>query len=68
MMTVKELYNYCEEQIKNGMGDQNIILCVNGDEFKPLDGGFSSLVYNDSAVYDLLEDIGLEEDAAIVLN
>ena len=67
-MTVKELYNYCEEQIKNGNGDRDVILCVNGDEFKPLDGGFSSPVYNDSAIYDALEDLGLEEDDAIILN
>ena len=67
-MTVKELYELCKAEIENGNGDRNIVLCVNGDEFHSLENKFSSLVYNDSAIYDLLDEWGAEEDSVIVLN
>lgn len=67
-MTVNELYERCKEEIKNGNGERDIILCVNNDEFHTLEGGFSSPVYNDSAIYDLLEEYEAEEDSVIVLN
>ena len=67
-MTVKELYDLCKKEIENGKGDKNIVLCVNGNEFHPLENYFSSPVYNDSAIYDLLEELEEEEDNVIVLN
>lgn len=51
-MTVKELYDLCKKEIENGNGDRNIVLCVNGNEFYPLENNFSSPVYNDSAIED----------------
>ena len=67
-MTVKELYELCKQEIENGNRDRNIVLCVNGDEFHALESGFSSPVYNDSAIYDLLEEWEEEEDNVVVLN
>ena len=67
-MTIKKLYELCKSQIENGNGDREIILCVNGDEFYPLENYFSSPVYNNSAVYDLIEEWGATEDEVIVLN
>ena len=67
-MTVKDLYELCKKEIEEGNGDRNIVLCVNGDEFHPLENKFSSPVYNDSAIYDLIEEWGEEEDNVIVLN
>ena len=66
-MTVNELFELCKQEIENGNGDRNIVLCVNGDEFHPLENYFSSPVYNDSAIYDLLEEWEEEEDNVIVL-
>ena len=67
-MTVKELYELCKAEIENGNGNRDIVLCVNGDEFHSLENKFSSPVYNDSAIYDLLEEWDAEEDSVIVLN
>ena len=67
-MTVNELFELCKKEIENGNGDRNIVLCVTGDEFQPLENYFSSPVYNDSAIYDLLEEWEEEEDSVIVLN
>ena len=67
-MTVNKLFELCKQEIENGNGDRNIVLCVNGDEFHPLENYFSSPVYNDSAIYDLLEEWEEEEDSVIVLN
>lgn len=67
-MTVKDLFELCKKEIEEGNGDRNIVLCVNGDEFHPLENNFSSPVYNDSAIYDLLEEWEEEEDNVIVLN
>ena len=50
-MTVKDLFELCKKEIEEGNGDRNIVLCVNGDEFHPLENKFSSPVYNDSAIY-----------------
>ena len=68
MLTIKELHDLCEKEIENGNGDRNIILCVNNDEFHPLTKNFSSPVYNDSDVYELIEELEMEEDDVIVLN
>ena len=67
-MTIKRLYELCKAEIENGNGDRDIILCVNGDEFYPLENYFSSPVNNDSAVYDLIEEWEATEDDVIVLN
>lgn len=67
-MTVKELHELCKNEIENGNGDRDIVLCVNGDEFHSLENKFSSPVYNDSAIYDLLEEWEADEDSVIVLN
>ena len=67
-MTIKRLYELCKAEIENGNGDRDIILCVNGDEFYPLENYFSSPVNNDSAVYDLIEELEATEDDVIVLN
>lgn len=67
-MTVKELYEKCKAEIENGFGDNEIILCVNDCDFHPLEGGFSSLIYNDNSIYDYLEADGIDEDNAIILN
>lgn len=66
-MTVKELYERCKKEIENGKGDNDIILCVNQDEFYSLESGFSSPVYNDSGIYDFIEDTMYDDDV-IVLN
>lgn len=67
-MTVKELYELCKKEIEDGNGDRDIVLCVNGEEFHPLENKFSSPVYNDSSIYDFLEDWEADEDSVIVLN
>ena len=67
-MTVRELYMLCEKQIENGKEYNEIILCTDDDRFIFLESGFSSPVYNDSAIYDLLEDCDMEEDEVVVLN
>lgn len=67
-MTVKELFELCKEEIEAGNGDRDIVLCVNEEEFYPLVNHFSSPVYNDSKIYDLLEEWEEEEDNIIVLN
>lgn len=67
-MTINKLFELCAEEIKNGNGEKEIVLCVNNDEFYPLENYFSSPVYNDSAIYDLLEDWEADEDDVIVLN
>lgn len=68
-MTVKELYEKCKMELENGNGDRNIILCVNDNEFHQLEGGFSSPIYNNEAIYDWLENEGIdEEDSIIILN
>ena len=67
-MTIKELYELCKKEIENGNGDRSIILCVNGDEFHPLENYFSSPVNNDSSIYDLIKEWEAEEDDVIVLN
>ena len=67
-MTVNKLFELCKQEIDNGNGDRNIVLCVNGDEFHPLENYFSSPVYNDSTIYNLLEELKEEEDNVIVLN
>lgn len=67
-MTVDELFELCKQEIEHGNGDRNIVLCVNDDEFHALENKFSSPVCNDSAIYDLLEEWGEEEDNVIVLN
>lgn len=67
-MTVNELYERCKEEIENGNGERDIILCVNDYELYPLEGGFSSPVYNDDTIYAFLEEYGAEEDSVIVLN
>lgn len=71
-MTVQRLYELCQEEIKNGNGDRDIVLCVNDNEFHALECGFSSPVYNDSNIYDYMEEWGIDveedEDSVIVLN
>lgn len=67
-MTVKELYERCKTEIENGYGDNEIILCVNDNDFHELEGGFSSPIYNDNSIYDWLEAYGIEEDDVIILN
>ena len=68
-MTVEELCKRCEKEIQDGNGNAEIILCVNDEEFYALEGSFSSLVYNDSEVYEFLENqLNIEENNAIVLN
>lgn len=68
MLTVKELFEKCKAEIEKGNGDRKIILCVNDDEFHTLRCSFSSPVYNASAVYEKIEDLGESEDSVIVLN
>lgn len=60
--------SYAKKEIENGNGDRDIVLCVNGDEFHPLENYFSSPVYNDSSIYDFLEEYEAEEESVIVLN
>ena len=67
-MTVNKLFELCKQEIENINGYINILLCINDDEFHPLENYFSSPVYNDSAIYDLLEEWEEEEDNVIVLN
>ena len=67
-MTVKELYEVCKVAIAEGKGDRDIFLCVNQDEFYPLEYKFSSPIFNDSALYDVLEEYEVEEDSVIILN
>lgn len=67
-MTINRLYELCKAEIENGNGDRDIILCVNCDEFYPLENYFSSPVNNDSVVYDLIEEWEATEDDVIVLN
>lgn len=68
MLTVKELYELCKEEIENGKGDNVVVLCVKDNKFQALENSFSSPVYNDAAVYDYLERQGLSEDDVSVLN
>ena len=43
-MTVKELYDLCKKEIENGNGDRNIVLCVNGNEFHPLENNLFTVI------------------------
>ena len=65
---VNELFELCKQEIENGNGDRNMVLWVNGAEFHPLENYFPSPVYNDIAIYELLEGWEEEEDNVIVLN
>lgn len=67
-MTIKELYEHCAMQIKDGMGDNKILICVNGDEFYQLEQAFSSPVYNEPSVYNNIDEYGLSEDEVSILN
>ena len=67
-MTVKELYERCKTLIENGYGDNEIILCVNDNDFHKLEGGFSSPIYNGDDVYWWLEENEIDEDDIIILN
>ena len=67
-MTVKELCERCKAEIENGYGDNEIILCVNDNDFYSLEGGFSSPIYNDNSIYDYIEAEGIDEDDIIILN
>lgn len=67
-MTVNELFELCKQEIFEGNGERKVVLCVNGDEFHSLENNFSSPVYNDSNIYNFLEDNELEEDDVIILN
>lgn len=67
-MTVKKLYEKCREAIENGYGDNGIVLCVNDCDFHPLEGGFSSPIYNGDEIYCWLEENDIDEDEVIILN
>lgn len=71
-MKVKQLFKLCENAIKDGYGDCDIIICKPndgaGDEFFPLDNHFNSVIMNDSSIYNYIEEYGMEEDNVIVLN
>lgn len=67
-MTVKMLYNMCKGAINDGYGDNDIILCVNGNEFYALEKGFSLPVQNNSLIYDFIDGWNASEDESIVLN
>lgn len=67
-MTINELYELCKDKIEDGYGNSEIVLCVNGDEFHLLENNFSSPVYNDSMIYEELEEWGLSEEVVIILN
>ena len=44
-MTVKELYELCKEEIENDNGDRDIVLCVNENEFYPLENRFKGGIW-----------------------
>lgn len=67
-MTVAELKQECDELLAEGKGDMEVLLCVRGNEFHALNMGFSSAVYNDSAVYDAIEENEMDENETIILN
>lgn len=67
-MTVKELYERCKAEIENGYENNEIILCVNDNDFHRLEGGFSSPIYNDDSIYDWIEAEETNEDDIIILN
>lgn len=67
-MTVSELKERCDKAIADGNGDKEIVICISGDEFYWLTGGFSSPVYNSDYIYRFLEDEERNEDDVIVLN
>ena len=67
-MTVKELYERCKAEIENGYENNEIILCVNDNDFHRLEGGFSSPIYNDDFIYDWIEAEEIDEDDIIILN
>lgn len=65
-MTVKYLYELCKKEIEKGNGDRNIIICAN-DEYIPLENHFS-LPYDDDELSKVLDEWGVTENEAIVLN
>ncbi len=67
-MTVKELYNICEKELKEGNGNKDIVLCVNGDEFYLLNNGFSTPNQNCSKIEDTLKEWEANKEDMIVLN
>lgn len=67
-MKVKELFELCKEAIEIGNGDKEIILCVNGNEFHPLESHFSAPIYNSNKIYEVLEEWDTDKDNVIVLN
>ena len=66
IMTVKYLYELCKKEIEKGNGDRNIIICAN-DEYIPLENHFS-LPYDDDELSKVLDEWGVTEKEAIVLN
>lgn len=68
MKTINDLLDICKEEVKNGNGDRFVMLCVNDNEFYPLNFEFSSPIYNKETIYTKLEELNLEEDKVIVLN
>ncbi len=67
-MTLNNLYKKCKEKIAEGYGDSEVILCIEEEEYHPLNSGFSSPANNTENIYGFLEELGIEEDDAIVLN
>ena len=67
-MTIKYLYELCKREIKNGNGDRDIVLCINYNEFYPLENQFSSPINNDNRIYDVLDEWNATDDEVIVLN
>lgn len=68
-MTVYELYQHCERELKKGNADKEIILCTdNGTDFLRLNYAFSSPSGNSENIEDCLADEGLSKEDVIVLN
>lgn len=68
-MTIFELMEHCQTEIRKGNGDKEIILCTdNGTDFLVLNYGFSHPSGNSENIDDCLENEGLNREDVIVLN
>lgn len=67
-MTIFELMEHCQTEIRKGNGDKEVIICIDDYNFLLLNYGFSHPSGNSENIDDCLDDEGLNRDEVIVLN
>ena len=67
-MTINELKKLCENEIANGRGDSEIVVCCYDDTYQSLERSFSSPVYNACGCTEYIEDNDLDAENTLILN